>query len=292
MSGRPARRRLALALLVASVVTPAPGPAAAKGEPFSFHARWYEPGEVAVGRLRFDARSNEAPDRRHAPFYAYLIPMDRREWWIDPPRVPREAIRVGTVRFRPARDRDTRFDRVAVVRFTVPDLPSGFYALDYCNDPCRDSMVGIARGRTVIARTPTEAALLFRTRRLEWRLEAAERQIRQGGRRLEVLRSRSEALAASAAERAEAIQALRRETSALRRRLDEAERDRGAPWLPWLLLPLAFGAGAALGRTLDRAAGRRVTGRTFGPPGRRRRSPGFGRNVARATRSSSASGRA
>jgi len=241
-------RRIALLTLAsAALVLLAVPPAAAGGvSEFEFPRRVYTPGEVAVGRTAFDAHLRGQPRIQDGPFHAYLLPEGR---WIDPPRIQAGAVRVGVVRFTGPNLEGTWFDRVAVVRFVVPDLPSGFWEVGICNDPCRDSMVGdLYGGQIAVMRTPLEGRLLYWSRRLGWRLDEARVDARRAERRLEEAESRAAAARAGLEEARAAMARLQERNADLRARLLGASAEPGAPWLPWALLPVALGAGAVLGR--------------------------------------------
>ena len=119
------------------------------------------------------------------PFFAYLLPADT--WLVEGRRLPRGAIRVGTFAIEEW-DRST-FELSA--SFTVPDLETGFYHLQLCNDPCtvsgfREPLTGFV----TVAGTAIEADLLADRDRLRWRVAGLRHRIGRLLRSTEVLESR------------------------------------------------------------------------------------------------------
>jgi hypothetical protein len=62
---------------------------------------------------------------------------------IDPPVVPRTAVTLGALTVGNAvRAADGYRYASAALSFTVPDVPSGRYAIGFCDDPCVHSTIG------------------------------------------------------------------------------------------------------------------------------------------------------
>jgi hypothetical protein len=66
---------------------------------------------------------------------AYLLPQNTS---IEDMRVPEAAIRLGELRIV----RDKSYGKRASVTFTVPDVPTRWYYVSYCNDPCTVNGIG------------------------------------------------------------------------------------------------------------------------------------------------------
>jgi hypothetical protein len=125
--------------------------AEAGGATFSFHNRWFAAGQIVVGKTQFDLASNEAGRVFDGPYFAYLL---RGERWIEPPHLPRDAIRVGQVEM----SRAANGFWWASVRFVVPKVPPGQYMVSLCNDPCRSSNVGDLVGAWIFIANSAEQA--------------------------------------------------------------------------------------------------------------------------------------
>jgi hypothetical protein len=151
---------LALLLLAA--------PAEAGGwDSLDFPERQYLVGEVASVRSQFFAGELEGSgplDGR--TYHAYLLSRSRDELFgmIDAPTIPPGAVLLGSVDISgPIAAGDGYPYAVAALSFTVPDVPSGTYAIGFCDDPCTYSTIGwLAWGRIRIVHTPYEGALLHR----------------------------------------------------------------------------------------------------------------------------------
>jgi hypothetical protein len=174
---------LALAVLGASV------PAHAGGwDSLRFRRDHYLVGEVARARTEFFAGELEDSgplDGR--TYYAYLLPSSRDELFgmIDAPTVPPNAIRLGVLEVEgPLTKPDGYPYGLASLAFTVPDVPSGDYAIGFCDDPCTYETVGwLAWGFIRIVHTPLEGRLLLRLGRAESQADALQRQLRDAERR-------------------------------------------------------------------------------------------------------------
>jgi hypothetical protein len=149
------RRFWSWAILIVVVLGVVAGgtPAQAGGSTFSFHNRWFAPGQVAAGRTQFGNASNEAGRVSDGPYFAYLIRGDR---WIEPPLVPRNAIRLAQIRM----SRAANGFWWASVRFVVPNVRPGQYMVSMCNDPCRSSNVGDLVGGWIFIASSSEQAKL------------------------------------------------------------------------------------------------------------------------------------
>jgi hypothetical protein len=151
---------LALLLLAA--------PAEAGGwDSLDFPERQYLVGQVASVRSQFFAGELEGSgplDGR--TYHAYLLSRSRDELFgmIDAPTIPPGAVLLGSVDVSgPIVAADGYPYAVASLSFTVPDVPSGTYAIGFCDDPCTYSTIGwLAWGRIRIVHTRYEGALLHR----------------------------------------------------------------------------------------------------------------------------------
>ena len=71
------------------------------------------------------------PDQ--GPFFGYISGQERQAWGPIAPPLPKDAMRIGEVRFTETKDPnvlDVSLD------FTLPDLEPGYYMLHHCNVPC------------------------------------------------------------------------------------------------------------------------------------------------------------
>jgi len=178
----------------------------------------YLPAEVAVFQGRFWEGSDEVRLEK-GPFVAYLLPNSR---WINGLRVPGAAIPVGELTI-------TRIDGGvfrARVAFRVPDVPTGLYRIDYCNDPCTVRWLGDLVGSEffAIGSTRTEGRLLLQAEDLRFKIREAAYHARQ--RAADQIRGLKQDLRAAAGREAFAEVRVGELTETLRttRRALEAER--------------------------------------------------------------------
>jgi hypothetical protein len=133
----------------------------------------YVPADVAVFQGRFWEGSNEV-SIADGPFIAYLLPANR---WFQGLRVPSAAIPIG----------ELVVTRIGVdvfharVEFRVPDVPTGLYRIDYCNDPCTVRWLGDLAGSEsfAIGATRTEGRLLIQVQDLRTRIQEVAYRARQ-----------------------------------------------------------------------------------------------------------------
>lgn len=141
----------ALVIVVVLAVGARAVPAEAGGSVFSFHNRWFAPGQTVAGKTEFGTASNHAGRVSDGPYFAYLLRGDR---WIEPPHVPRDAIRVGQVEM----SRAANGFWSASLRFVVPNVRPGQFMVSLCNDPCRSSNVGDLVGGWIFIAASAEQA--------------------------------------------------------------------------------------------------------------------------------------
>jgi hypothetical protein len=115
-------------------------------------------------------RHQDALDR--GPFYAYLVPYG--SWLTAGKRLPSGTVRLGTFSIedlgRNAFELSTSFP--------VPDVDTGLYYLQLCNDPC--TVVGFREalsGFFTVAPTAAEAHLLADRTNLEFRVAGFRHQV-------------------------------------------------------------------------------------------------------------------
>jgi hypothetical protein len=131
------------------------------GSTFDFHRRWLAPGERVFGRTQFGEGGQGQGRVSDGPYFAYLVRGDR---FIEPPSIPRDAVRLGTVRMH----RLGGGIWEASIRFVVPNVRPGTYTVSLCNDPCRNAYVGDLMGAWIsIAASVGQAKI----RNLEARIE-------------------------------------------------------------------------------------------------------------------------
>jgi hypothetical protein len=164
-------RRTAVILVaaLAAIVIPA-GAAAGGGAVFNFNRDYYVPGDLAVGQTVFST-SKEHRHLLDRTFYAYLIPESR---WIDPPRIPKGSVPIGTV----------SLDGLAQVSFRIPDVAPGHYTVGMCDRPCRHAYVGdLVGGWITVVGSREEARLRGLIDRLERRLDGVRGGLSKQGER-------------------------------------------------------------------------------------------------------------
>jgi hypothetical protein len=131
------------------------------GSTFDFHRHWLAPGERVFGRTQFGDGDQGQGRVADGPYFAYLVRGDR---FIEPPDLPRDAVRLGQVRMH----RIGGGIWEASIRFVVPNVRPGTYTVSLCNDPCRNAYVGDLMGAWIsIAASVGQAKI----RNLEARIE-------------------------------------------------------------------------------------------------------------------------
>lgn len=211
------RRSLTLAVVAMAIALIPTGHVSAGGSLLYPDRDVYEPGDVSRVHGSFGSGSLEGT-LADGPFVAYLLPQNA---WIEETRMPEAAIRLGELRIV----RDESYGKRASVTFTVPDVPTGWYSVGYCNEPCTIDGIGDLIGSQgfVIAPTRREGRYIVEVDRLEARVDSVRQRV--------VARTRAErkelerALQARAAELADA-QARVAELQADLARLRAREGDR------------------------------------------------------------------
>jgi hypothetical protein len=167
---------LALALAAGLAQT-----AAAGGAVWNFEREYYAPGDRVIGRVTF-GRGSGYPIRAEAgPFTAYLLPGGQG---IEAPRIPPSAIPVGPMQL----SRSQYGDWLARVDFTLPDLPTGTWMLEFCNDPCTVSSLGeITFGWFRVIPSRDVAPVYAARDRLREQLRSLKDNVRNSDRRAEDL---------------------------------------------------------------------------------------------------------
>lgn len=179
MCGGVLRALLCVALLSAGLLMSSPA-ASGGGSALDFDREYYVPGDVAIGRTLFTARIKGNPGIEDGPWYAYLVPTRQ---WIDPPRIPASAIPLGPLTIV---DRVDDVNALARIRFVMPDVEPGAYAVNVCNDPCRDAYVGdLIGGWFSVADSHEDAQLLMARERQIERLRSMRYRLRREARQAE-----------------------------------------------------------------------------------------------------------
>lgn len=186
-------RRILLPLLVTAVLAPAV-PAGAGGWDSLVFREDQIVGEVATIRQRFFAGELQGTGPLDGgPYHAYLLPESRGGEFaaIEPPNVPNDAIRLGTLSVSgPVIDDDGYPYGVASLSFVVPDVPTGQYRIGFCDDPCVHSKVGwLASAFITIVHTRYESVLLRQAELEQRRVTALRRDVRLAERDAEEIRS-------------------------------------------------------------------------------------------------------
>jgi hypothetical protein len=234
------RRSITVLALAGAMLAFPSGWASAGGSWLDTERPFYGVGEVVVAREHVSSGVSEGKVS-DGPYYAYLVPEPR--WFNSPGPVPDYAVPLGPMSIEPG----TIYRWVATVEFTVPDVPTGRYFIQYCNDPCTVDGIGdLVGGSLFIGATRPEARLGWQVERLESRVDS----LRQQGAR------KSDRVAALKRELADARSALS-EQPALRVipvPADAVGRD-ARPLVPgWaiVLLAVAVAGGAMLARRRQR----------------------------------------
>jgi hypothetical protein len=172
------------ATILVGIVLVLPATANADGGAFiSFTKTHNIVGTVAEGEgyIYVPAKHQDLLER--GPFYAYLVNATGGQ-----------DLRVATVAFEPygKTEFELRFS------FTVPDVPTDYYTVRICNEPCTVS--GFREpltGPISIVHTEDEAALLTENTKLGYRNYSLQRKVRKGERTIEELESELAAAHAS-----------------------------------------------------------------------------------------------
>jgi hypothetical protein len=258
MRALPGRYLLALALVALAVGVPSPATAGGwdgldfprdhylvGGPPASTTGSFYV-GELE-GSGPIDGRT----------YYAYLLPRKATEsgfGMIDPPDIPEGAIRLGTLEITGPIEIERYAGPYArgSLSFTIPDVPTGDYAIGFCDDPCVHGTVGwLASGRIRIVHTEAEGRFLSQLDRQEIRSYRMRSDLRQATRRLEDLTTEIDDVRAELRlERADATTPSERTVTV------QAKADgRGAMWLiAALFVGLVVGAAAGVATARRRRA--------------------------------------
>jgi hypothetical protein len=222
----------------------------------------YLPGQTAVLRGAFAVNRLKDTGRiEDGPYYAYLL-VGSRYGMIDPPRIPKGAIRLGVVRFGPVTEgQDGYRYATGSVTLTVPDIASANYSVSYCNDPCRSSTIGwLGFGRITIVRSALEAKLLDKRDSLKGKLRAARFHLRRNETRIAVMETAAREAAADQASLQEQVRSLTERLAATRQEPD-------GPAIPaWMVVvaiavvfALAIAAALVVRRRRSRASASNVT---------------------------------
>ena len=144
-----------------------PGTASAGGwDALTFRHYELVGARVATTDLFFAGELAGAGPLDGRAYYAYLLPRSATQsgfGMIDPPTIPEGSIRLGALEvsgpFVPE-GYEGMYGRASLT-FTVPDVPTGDYAIGFCDDPCEHGNVGwLAWGSIRIVHTESEGKLL------------------------------------------------------------------------------------------------------------------------------------
>jgi hypothetical protein len=171
------------AILVAVLVVP--GVAQADGGAYiEFDETYYLPGDGAVGTAYVSVPKTQEAILDRGPFMAFLLP--RGVTTLQAGRaIPNGAIQLGTFTIHEEKD-----SYELEVRFTVPEVPGGFYNVGVCNDPC--TVAGFKEplsGSIGIVATVREAQLLKENGTLQSKIWGLQRDLRKSGKQMDELRA-------------------------------------------------------------------------------------------------------
>jgi hypothetical protein len=174
--------------LVIGATLALPVDAAADGGAYIEFTRTYSvQGGQSAGQAFVYVPENQRDIFERGPFFAYLLPGETSLQEGRP--LPEGTIRLGTFTIE-----DLRHDGFVLrVAFVVPEVESGTYTVQVCNDPCTIS--GFREplsGTMTIARTDAEANLVRERDRLEWRVASSRYRIGKLDRKNEELEAQLE----------------------------------------------------------------------------------------------------
>jgi hypothetical protein len=160
-------RWISVGLVIGATLAPPVDAAADGGAYIEFTRTYYVQGGRSAGQAFVSVPENQQDIFERGPFFAYLLP---KETSLEEGRpLPEGTIRLGTFTIE-----DQHRDGFALrVAFVVPEVESGLYTVQVCNDPCTIS--GFREplsGSMTIARTDAEANLIRDRDRLEWRVSS------------------------------------------------------------------------------------------------------------------------
>jgi hypothetical protein len=178
-------RRLIVVGFVLGACLALPLEAAADGGAYiEFTRTYYVQGGQSAGQAFVSVPENQQDIFERGPFFAYLLPSQRSLQEGRP--LPKGTIRLGTFTIE-----DLRQDTFALrVTFVVPEVESGIYTVQVCNDPCTIS--GFREplsGSMTIARTDAEANLIRERDRLQWRVSSYRYRLGKADRKNEELQA-------------------------------------------------------------------------------------------------------
>lgn len=248
-------RRAAPALIASILVLATPTPARAGGAWLEPDRRIYVPAEIATIRGTFSKVAGNEGRPADGPWFAYLLPEER---WIHNDRIPPVAIPLGELRVLGASDGP---GATAVVSFQVPDLPTAWYHVGYCNHPCTLNGMGdlIGSKRFVIAPTRLEGAAFIWIDRLQRVRSSASERVAGWRERFAALERANEGLERIHAEQARSLVSVQSRILGLQAELEltsaAAAADRTLKpeasatwWIALITTLLGVTAGLALGR--------------------------------------------
>ncbi|MCI0634935.1 MAG: hypothetical protein L0206_13615 [Actinobacteria bacterium] len=258
------RARRPVALTIVALLMLWPTTAQAGGwDSLNFRRDHYIVGTVAeTTDMFFAGELRGAGPLDGRAYYAYLLPRNATQsgfGMIDPPKIPEGAIRLGTLDvsapFEPKRY-EGRYARAAL-SFTVPDVPTGDYAIGFCDDPCEHGYVGwLAWGSIRIVHTEQEGRLLAKLDRDERDARTLRHDLRRADRETDDLQARLDAVKSDLrSERMNAVTPSERIVA-----VPATERDGAGPGLAMWLAVLGAIAALFVGIVLGTHRRRDVTG--------------------------------
>jgi hypothetical protein len=197
--------------LVIGATLALPVDAAADGGAYIEFTRTYSvQGGQSAGRAFVFVPENQQDIFERGPFFAYLMPNGTSLREGRP--LPEGTIRLGTFTIDDLR-KDAFVLRVA---FVVPEVKSGMYTVQVCNDPCTIS--GFREplsGSMTIARTDAEANLISERDRLQWRVSSFRYRLGKADTKNEELQARLDAALADLHDLSVRFASLQREGQAV-----------------------------------------------------------------------------
>jgi hypothetical protein len=224
-------RPVAVILLALSPMAVSPAAVSANGGSFfRFERKYFAPGEVVTAQTTFSTEVEKSGRIEDGPYHAFLLSSDR---WIQPPKVPNDAIPIGYITTSSA----SSGAATARITFTVPQIEPGPYTLTLCNLPCTHATLGdLAGGWLSIASTKDEALRKEITDRINSRIL----QVRQNlaARIRDTVNQRNFATQTEVQRLADHVTKL--EAQLVRMQNREPENASGDQHVPWTIAGLAL----------------------------------------------------
>ena len=203
------RLRVLVLLALAGAVVGGTIPAGADGGAFiEFDKTYYLPGETAVATAYVLIPKKKRSILDRGPFFAFAVP--KGAWLQEGHAIPDSAVKLGAFAIH-TRKHDTKLD----LTFAMPDLPTGNYTVQVCNDPCsvsgfREPLTGFLS----IVQTARERQLLINEQAMQGTIWSLKRKVKRADRVSEAAAQQLASLQRTRDELAAQLEQARNELSA------------------------------------------------------------------------------